>query len=264
MLLLTAVIALVGPEIISRMHSYLILYRQGCSCSSTTPKVLACKRTVRQLAFLNWTLWRSRRDFTRVLQVCLRRLWAVRQELKNALFRTAAVQGATYILGRKIEAMTHVPEVPAAPAAETESGDAPKGSHFSIRLDGFANPVTADVVVSNPAYSGYLNSGTSLESNSTTDRAHYLIRGIAVLDSPIKLGSSGANTTMTQDEAGSSAGSETNASEETPGTCLVVFPPVTFEGKAIEPVSALVMGEVSLSCPADRCKLQVLKMFPCY
>ncbi|KIO30845.1 hypothetical protein M407DRAFT_20169 [Tulasnella calospora MUT 4182] len=185
-------------------------------------------------------------------------------EISQGFCRTAAVQGATYILGRKIEAINHVPEVPAATAAKTESGDAPKGPHFSIRLDGFANPVTADVVVSTDSYLGYLNSvenRASLEPNSMTNGAHYLIRGIAVLGSPIKFASAGANTTATQEEAGSSAGSETNPPEEAPGTCLVVFPPVTFEGKAMEPVSALVMGEVSLSCPTGRYVVYLTTLF---
>ncbi|KAG8891648.1 Rab proteins geranylgeranyltransferase component A, partial [Tulasnella sp. 417] len=47
-------------------------------------------------------------------------------EISQGFCRTAAVQGATYILGRKIEGVTHVPEAPTTPATETESGDAPK------------------------------------------------------------------------------------------------------------------------------------------
>ncbi|KAG8951980.1 Rab proteins geranylgeranyltransferase component A [Tulasnella sp. 424] len=186
-------------------------------------------------------------------------------EIAQGFCRTAAVQGATYILGRKIEAITHVPDAPTTPAANTESGDTPQGPHFSIRLDGFANPVTADVVVSTDSYSGYLNTianeTTTLGSSSQANRTHYLVRGVAVLNSPVKLASSGANTTATQEERESNEGSETSPSEDTPGTFLVVFPPVSSQGKAMEPVSALIMGEVSLSCPTDRYVVYLTTLF---
>ncbi|KAG9016738.1 Rab proteins geranylgeranyltransferase component A [Tulasnella sp. 427] len=167
-------------------------------------------------------------------------------EIAQGFCRTAAVQGATYILGRKIDTVTPVLEVVSDSQVETESGDAPKGPHFSIRLDGFTNPITADQIVTTDSYSGYFDV-PSTESSSTTD---YLVRGIAVLDSPIRLPSSGPNPT--KGETGEQGESESGSPNDTPGTCLVVFPPVTLGGELKQPVSALLMGDVSLSCPTNR------------
>lgn len=169
---------------------------------------------------------------------------------KRSWHRTAAVQGATYILGRKIDSIEHMSEAPAVTEVKTESGDVPTGPHYSIRLDGFTNPVTADVVVSTSSYNKYVDGLNDHPPQADSAVTTYLVRAVAVLDSPIKLAASTASAAPNPEESGS----ETIPVSETPGTCLVVFPPITLNGRTMEPVSALVMGDVSLSCPSDRCK----------
>ncbi|KAG8920654.1 Rab proteins geranylgeranyltransferase component A, partial [Tulasnella sp. 418] len=142
-------------------------------------------------------------------------------EISQGFCRAAAVQGATYILGRGLESIKREAD----------------GSKFVIRMDGFLNPLTAELVVASDSYA---DPGAASET-ATSLAPPRIARCIAVLDSPIPL--------PVQD----SASSEAAATGSIPDTLLVVFPPDALpERSTCGPVTALQTGDRTMSCPAGK------------
>ncbi|KAG8900348.1 Rab proteins geranylgeranyltransferase component A [Tulasnella sp. 403] len=175
-------------------------------------------------------------------------------EIAQGFCRTAAVHGATYILGRKFESVSkhdkHPPPVASSPVSHEKREDvrSPIGPHYSIRLQGFLNPVTVDVVVATSSYRGTLDPRESLDAERTGPAASakttVLSRCIAILDGAIHFTSVQSSTGAESVESEEPDGTK----DDTPHNALVIFPPTDTNG----PVSALLLGETSLSCPAGK------------
>ncbi|KAG8888459.1 Rab proteins geranylgeranyltransferase component A [Tulasnella sp. 332] len=186
-------------------------------------------------------------------------------EVAQGFCRAAAVKGATYILGRAVESINHVAVVPPLPTSSEPVESVPIGPHFSIQLDGFANPVSADDIVTAPDYSGLLppgSAGGAATSSSTftatltsasgsCDSEVFLSGCVAIVDRPVYA----APMLPPQHLEGQVDHSESDTltpSITGPDTSFVVFPPGSIENGLDAPVFALVTGDGTLGCPTRK------------
>jgi RAB protein geranylgeranyltransferase component A len=150
----------------------------------------------------------------------------------NESIRSAAVHGATYILGRSIE-YTHIINTNSESNTSTST-------QFSFKMEGFINPLTSDFLVSPHTY---LHS--TQEQIKGTNKRVYLARAILILEKPFRFPAATA-----------SEGSE--QTESPIDTSIVVFPPTsklrTTGNHADNPVFVLTTGDGTMCCPQDQCK----------
>lgn len=146
--------------------------------------------------------------------------------------RTAAVGGATYILGRPITQLSR--------ATTT-------GREYTIELDDFPEPLLCDVLV---AASDYMPGSTSDFS------APNVARCVAVISKPVRFSADTPDPSEVPE-----TGTEEEALSPNPvpdgqvDTALLVFPPGCIPyGSFDTAVNVLVTGEGSMSAPRGQCK----------
>ncbi|KAG9002639.1 Rab proteins geranylgeranyltransferase component A [Tulasnella sp. JGI-2019a] len=180
-------------------------------------------------------------------------------EVAQGFCRAAAVKGATYILGRVVKSIAHIAQGPEAnsipPLSSEPVENLPTGPHYSIQLDGFANPVSADVIVMAPDYSplvypaGY-DGTTTTSAPALTDGQVFVTRCIAILDRPVYATQSSPSHDL-EGEHGQDA-STTAAVSSGPDTSLVIFPPGSVGDGPEGPVFAFITGDGTLGCPSGK------------
>lgn len=163
-------------------------------------------------------------------------------ELAQGFCRTAAVAGATYILGRQI--------------VSVENGEQKK---YKLQLEDIPDAVNCDVIISSHDYASLLPSHItpSVTAPPSTGRVDCAwARCIAVIDRPLAF--SALHTSHESDEAPGDEGSEAKDDRDsTPSTAtkevdtaVLVFPPWSIPtGSQSTAVHVLVTGEGSMSCP---------------
>lgn len=167
----------------------------------------------------------------------------------------AAIHGTTCILDHEIKSIRRVTKD--APELSSASSSPPPIPYYSIDLQRFLHPVTADVVVASPSYTGLLGSPIS---SALQPSNLYLARCIAILDKRIRFPS----TSLSPFKWGLPwlQAKQPIDPEINPDNYMIVFPPGKEAAlntgpkdiKLTGPVSVLVMGASSLSCPEGKCK----------
>ncbi|EIN04385.1 FAD/NAD(P)-binding domain-containing protein [Punctularia strigosozonata HHB-11173 SS5] len=212
-------------------------------------------------------------------------------ELAQGFCRTAAVGGAAYILGRAVTRVEPT-TTPTPPGSTPQGQDAEAGKEtitkqgrYTVRLAGFEETITCDLVISAPDYllpelkagakhvpvppleAGESEDGDDLVSSS---KHNILARCIAIIDQPVSLQPTPApSSVLPASSSPNSSHTENNAEQAPPGsteaesqpsdppidTSLLVFPPSSLQdshGSSTSAAHVLVTGEGSLSAPKGK------------
>jgi Rab proteins geranylgeranyltransferase component A len=168
-------------------------------------------------------------------------------EIAQGFCRTAAVQGAVYILGRKVVSIT----------PQEKDKDDPRQGDFEVEVDDIPEKLTCDLILS--AADLVLPSLSSLaKSIPVPDLPPIpsLARGIAILDQPIYFDAPQVEIANEPPADVRVEGEETsNLDARGPiDTAMLVFPPSSVPGGSTSvAVTALVTGEASMSTPTGKC-----------
>lgn len=152
---------------------------------------------------------------------------------KISTCRSCAVNGGTYILGRRILSIVRV---------DVDSQSTPH--RFEIALDGIPELFTVDFIVSSASANiGYLLASSSASSSSADENpAVRTCHGIAIIDRPVRFAH--RNNQPEDNANGNSADSADT------DVALLVFPPGSLEtGEADGPVTVMFQGPNTMSCP---------------
>ncbi|GJE83975.1 FAD/NAD(P)-binding domain-containing protein [Phanerochaete sordida] len=174
-------------------------------------------------------------------------------ELAQGFCRTAAVAGATYILGRPIVSIER----------QESSGVGQK--QYTIQLGDVTEAVTCDVLISSHDYASFLPSSSASAVTPLPSTGHVdctWARCVAVLDRPLSF------SALRQDHEGSDETSQGESKDEngeppTPSkkevdTAVLVFPPWSVPtGSQSTAVHVLVTGEASMSSPKGKYILNI-------
>lgn len=172
-------------------------------------------------------------------------------EIAQGFCRTAAVAGATYILGRQIVSV------------ERSESPSTKQKKYRLQLEDLPETVNCDVLVSSHDHAGALPShATSIATvpPSTSRIECAWARCVAVLGRPLSFSMlhapSEAPEEVPQDETkGEDAESFLSSSKKEVDTAVLVFPPsVVPTGSQSAAVHVLVTGEASVACPREKCE----------
>ncbi|KAJ6583167.1 GDP dissociation inhibitor-domain-containing protein [Mycena sp. CBHHK59/15] len=162
-------------------------------------------------------------------------------EIAQGFCRTAAVSGAVYILGRKLESI----------AASSPASSVPK--HI-VRLAEFPDPLTCSLLIS-PSSS---NSGAapvpppSTPSSPFTSSSpnHAVARCIAIIDRALSVGL----PTPPEEVAETVEETTTPAAQPVLDTAVIVFPPSSLPngGSSVAAATVLLTGDGTMSCPRGK------------
>jgi hypothetical protein len=188
-------------------------------------------------------------------------------EIAQGFCRTAAVQGAIYILGRAVKSIVSRSRI-LGDAITTEPtellGD------FEVDIDELPDKLTCNLILSSPdLLPSSLADSAEVVSVETAQPMSAVARGIVVLERPIHFGPRPLIKTpaelVDQVKAHDNNVPGQIADEDTPDkaepedqpvdTALLVFPPSSVPGGSTSlAVSAFITGEASMSTPAGKCK----------
>ncbi|KIP10590.1 hypothetical protein PHLGIDRAFT_22209 [Phlebiopsis gigantea 11061_1 CR5-6] len=164
-------------------------------------------------------------------------------EIAQGFCRTAAVAGATYVLGRQVIS-TQVVEAP------------PEGSRkYRVTIDELSEHIECDVLISSADYTSLLPSRPLAVSNmSVSSPGDYPVaRCIAILDCPLAFTGLVAATEPAEDPEIQDSGTSPDPQSATVDTAVLVFPPGTVsDGSQSTAVHVLVTGEGSVSAPGGK------------
>ena len=149
--------------------------------------------------------------------------------------RTAAVGGATYVLGRQVKQSSR--------AATNE----PSEREYTIELKDFSEPLHCNVLVTSPDY---------MSATTSNFSAPDIARCIAVISTPIRFPTAASDAPEEPDAvSGEEATPPSSVPDDQVDTALLVFPPGSIpNGSPDTAVSVLITGEGSMSAPRGQCK----------
>jgi hypothetical protein len=140
------------------------------------------------------------------------------------MIRMAAVNGATYALGRSLKSLSRL------------EADGNGHNGFQATIEGLDRPVRAAALAAPPhALQNIPDFAFSAIPEHTIST---FLRGVVILDRPLTL-----------------VDSSSGQSVERPDTMLIVFPPGSVAPPIAHPVFCLLTGEGSFSTPKGKCEL---------
>lgn len=159
-------------------------------------------------------------------------------EIAQGFCRTAAVGGATYILGHSISSLSTSP-----------SGQAPK---YTIKLCDIDDELRCEMLIGSQDYpDADAIAERAAVSQPPTERSTVPIaRCIAILDRPLSF----SPTQSSSEDATEGEHTSESLSNHQIDTAILVFPPAEPPLASSTAVHALVTGEASLSTPKGFCK----------
>ena len=167
-------------------------------------------------------------------------------EIAQGFCRTAAVAGATYILGRNVLS-SQMADLNAT------------GRRYALQLEDLEESVECDILVTSDDYSKIVpQSATVSPALNTAPPAYSMARCIAILDQPLSFSNPEAAPEFV-DEPVEGATLEENPSpppqKADMDTAVLVFPPGSVaKGSSNVAVHALMTGEASMSSPRGKCE----------
>lgn len=148
--------------------------------------------------------------------------------------RTAAVGGATYILGRPITQISRA----------TTTGSS--GREYTIELDDFPEPLRCDMLVAGSDY---------MPATTPDFSAPNIARCVAVISRPVRFS---ADATKVPEAVAEGEGDPVPDNQV--DTALLVFPPGSIPNGSFDTaVNVLVTGEGSMSAPRNQCKWRTIE-----
>ena len=167
-------------------------------------------------------------------------------DIAQGFCRAAAVHGATYILGRKIESIT-----------QSEPENTPN-SRYTVRLVDFPEPLKCNLLISSPLYvPPELGNDAfhlpSLVSNQSSFSVDVIARCTVIIDKSISFGSRSKDDPSISDEVAARTGVDTGV--------LVVPPSSVAGGSSTSAAIVFITGEGSMSAPKGKCTLSLSQNF---
>ncbi|KAL6304085.1 GDP dissociation inhibitor-domain-containing protein [Sparassis latifolia] len=177
-------------------------------------------------------------------------------EIAQGFCRTAAVNGATYILGRPISTVSSLSD----PEPSSSSG-----KRYNIELEGLAEQLHSDLILSGPDYITPPFLSREGPATTTSRNSYPITRCIAIIDYPVSFsttGPSGDNEITANADIAEPTEETDEVQEEISGpvvdTALLVFPPSSLpNGSATVAAQVLITGEGSMSTPKDKWVLYI-------
>ena len=169
-------------------------------------------------------------------------------EIAQGFCRTAAVSGATYILGHNVSSVQ-------------TSGDGAADRKYKIELEGLEETLTCDLIITSPGYPSPEEPSTvaGTSGHPTSSPGYPVARAAAILDRPLTFSSpeapqEGATDLAVPDEAEAELTEDQSPQRQELDTALLVFPPSSVPGGSAQAAAnALFTGEGSMSSPRGRC-----------
>jgi Rab proteins geranylgeranyltransferase component A len=170
-------------------------------------------------------------------------------EIAQGFCRTAAVAGATYILGRSI--------------LSVQTNDQPSANRrkYSLRMEDVEDDIRCDVLIASHDYSAIVaHQGVAVSSASSAPAAtsYAVARCIAVIDQPLLFSGFNGPSEAAEDsiETGFVEDTVSSSSQKLEvDTAVLVFPPGSVtNGSSTVAVHALLTGEGSMSSPRGKSK----------
>ena len=161
-------------------------------------------------------------------------------DIAQGFCRAAAVHGATYILGRKIESIT-----------QSEPENTPN-SRYTVCLVDFPEPLKCNLLISLPSYvpPELANDAFHLPSmvfNQNSFSVDVIARCTAIIDKSISFGSRSKDDASVSDEVAARTGVDTG---------VLVLPPSSVAGGSSTSAAIIfITGEGSMSAPRGKCTL---------
>jgi hypothetical protein len=165
-------------------------------------------------------------------------------DIAQGFCRAAAVHGATYILGRKIESIT-----------QSEPGNTPN-SRYTVCLVDFPEPLKCNLLISSPSYvppelaNDAFHLPSSVFNQSSVD---VIARCTVIIDKSISFGSRSKDDPSVSDEVAARTGVDTGV--------LVVPPSSVAGGSSTSAAIVFITGEGSMSAPSGKCTLSRFRTF---
>lgn len=165
-------------------------------------------------------------------------------DIAQGFCRAAAVHGATYILGRRIESITH-----------SESGDTPN-SRYTVRLVDFPEPLQCNLLISSPSYvpPELANDAFHLPSTQSSFSVDVIARCTVIINKSISFGSRSKDDASISDEVAARTGVDTGV--------LVVPPSSVAGGSSTSSAIVFITGEGSMSAPSGKWILYIALPVP--
>lgn len=191
-------------------------------------------------------------------------------EISQGFCRVAAVNGAVYILGRKIVSVS----AEATPTQPTDGQpgetDSPKDHYpYSVCLEDIPEPLYARAIISSNSYMpNQLSSyGRRTRFPSTLEAAHApmsIARCVAIAENPILLHPPSQEEYLEEeDDEGREREESEPKADKTIDTAVLVFPPASLDAGSSESSAVVVMtGEGTLSSPKGKCKCILSSLTP--
>lgn len=171
-------------------------------------------------------------------------------DVAQGFCRAAAVNGAVYILGRKLTSITHA-EPPLPNPSEQF-----RARKYSIKIQDFPDALSCNVIISSAS-----NIPSHLKDDvnylpSTPESSHSSLsvaRCIAIIDQPIRFPSAVA-TEESVDEPDSTEGATQPPTDQAIDTAVLVFPPSSVPGGSTSmAATVLITGEGAMATPKGKC-----------
>ncbi|PSR72899.1 hypothetical protein PHLCEN_2v11266 [Hermanssonia centrifuga] len=156
-------------------------------------------------------------------------------EIAQGFCRTAAVAGATYVLGRQVSSIV------TAPIAEKTTGK------YTLNLEDLSEQLRCDLLISSPDHLPLDLQGDSSITTASTNCS--FARCIAVIDRPVSFSTSES----LEGSGGEDPASDMPIQDLSVDTALLVFSPSSIPiGSSTVAVNVLITGEGSMSAPRGR------------
>ncbi|KAF5363533.1 hypothetical protein D9756_000567 [Leucocoprinus leucothites] len=187
-------------------------------------------------------------------------------EISQGFCRTAAVNGAVYILGRQITSIsTYSPSARTSETQPTLTDTSPKPYHYSVTLEDIPECLHARAILSSPSYiPDQMNNQSQCPAITPPFRASYTptcaVRCIAIIEHSILLHPPAPeNNDVNDDDSGDEDGGDDQPEEEEGpidkalDTAVLVFPPNSLNGGSPDSSAVVLMtGEGTLSAPKGK------------
>ncbi|OSX60621.1 hypothetical protein POSPLADRAFT_1147731 [Postia placenta MAD-698-R-SB12] len=162
-------------------------------------------------------------------------------EIAQGFCRTAAVSGATYILGRRISSIT------------SHSLEERTRKH-RLKLHDLDEELKCDLIVSSSDF--LLGGSLSLSDDIQMENTHAIARGIAIIDRPLSFSTTEQASSIEPPDPvdyATTDAEQLSPTREQLDTALLVLPPSSLpDGSSTVAVNILTTGEGSLSAPRGK------------
>jgi hypothetical protein len=189
-------------------------------------------------------------------------------EISQGFCRTAAVNGAVYILGRAINSISLDPP----DMGISDSHIPSKPYRYSVTLEDIPEPLYAHIILGSTSYVPDQIRGQALRPTvSTSFKSSYTLasvaRCVAILEHPIVPHRPVSVSDDAEDEDDDEEDidrdgqpqAEGNPKDKALDTAVLVFPPGSLSGGSPDsPAVVLMTGEGTLSAPKGKCRYHVL------